>query len=263
MSNFGRVIEILVGGMKFSSLDFNIEGTVPFDNDTLPNESEVKIWNLSDSTINKLKRNSVLHINAGYTGDIGTILQGYVTKRWSAWDGPNRITTLKVLDGPDLTVRKIVSKAYAKGTLASYILKDLASKLGIPVAQMELSKDVRYLGGYTADGVITEVMADITKDCGTSFFMNKGRIYIRNLRRGADPLFKLSQKTGLIGSPEPLEGDDGVIGYNLRSQLQHRISTASTVDLTSRIWSGRVHVRSGSHKFSRTGDFMTEMEAIM
>lgn len=262
MVNFGRVIEVLVGGIKLSSLDFNIEGSVPFDNDTLPNEAEVQVWNLADSTINKIKVGAVLHVNAGYIGDVGTILQGYVAKVMSAWNGPDRITTIKVLDGPDLSVRKIVSKAYAKGTLASYILKDLAEKLTVPIAQFELNKDIRYVDGFTADGIISEVMEGIVKDCGTSFYINKGRLYIRNLRRGADALFRLSQSTGLIGWPEPLE-DDRAKGYVIRSQLQHRITTASAIDLTSRVFAGRLHVRSGCHTFSRTGDFMTEMEAII
>ncbi len=46
MSNFGRVVEVMVNNMMFSSDDFAIEGSVPFDNDPLPNESEIKIWNL-------------------------------------------------------------------------------------------------------------------------------------------------------------------------------------------------------------------------
>ncbi|MEI4920863.1 hypothetical protein Q8G81_35495, partial [Klebsiella pneumoniae] len=71
MNNFGRVIEVMTANMKFSSEFYNIEGKVPFDSDPLPNESEIKLWNLSDKTINNIKRNEVLMLNAGYKGDVG------------------------------------------------------------------------------------------------------------------------------------------------------------------------------------------------
>ncbi len=261
MSNFGRVIEVMTAGMTLRSADFNIEGSVPFDNDAVPNEAEIKVWNLSSSTVSKIKRGAVLLLKAGYTGDVGTILHGYISKAATVPSGPDKITTIHVLDGPDLSVRKTTSKAYAKGTLGSYILRDLAGMLGLPIGQMDLIQDYRYMDGYTADGEIIDKMEDVAKDCGTSLYVNKGRLYIRSLRRGADKVFALSQATGLIGSPEPLE-DGAVSGYTVRSQLQHRITTASVIDLKSESFSGRLYVRSGQHSFSRTGDFITEMEAI-
>ncbi|MNN38462.1 hypothetical protein D3C81_1524590 [compost metagenome] len=87
-------------------------------------------------------------------------------------------------------------------------------------------------------------------------------MYVRNLKRGADSVFKLNKDTGMIGSPERFE-DENSKGFNIKSQLQYRITTASVIDLTSQIFKGRVYVRSGSHHISRIGDFTTEMEAVL
>jgi hypothetical protein len=258
--NFGRVIEVLAGGMVLSSNDFNIEGTVPFDADPVPNEAEIRIWNLRQDTINRFRRGSILKLNAGYRGDVGTILHGYITQVRTARKGVDAITTIHVLDGPDLSAIKASSKAYAAGTFGSYILRDLAGALGLPIAQLQLNQDYRYTEGLTIDGPLTDSMLQVVKDCGTSFYINKGNIYVRPLRIGADSLFALSAESGLIGWPEPIEGD--VSGYTLRSQLQYRITTASVIALSSAAYTGRLHVRSGSHTLSLTGDFMTEMEAI-
>nr|WP_284641182.1 hypothetical protein [Paenibacillus chinjuensis] len=252
----------MVNNMMFSSDDFAIEGSVPFDNDPLPNESEIKIWNLTQDTIERIQRGDVLTINAGYRGDVGVILHGFISKVHTKREGVDKITTIYVLDSEDLSSRKLTDVAYAEGTLASYILKEMAAQLGLPIAQFELNQDYRYEDGYTASGEVTKIISDIAADCGTSAYVNKGKLYIRNLRRGADDVFSLNVETGMIGSPEPFE-DEHFKGYNLKSQLQYRITTASIIDVTSSYFEGRVHVRSGSHTFSRTGDFITEVEAIL
>ncbi|MCZ8518890.1 phage protein [Paenibacillus caseinilyticus] len=262
MPNFGRVVEVMVENMLFTLDKYTMEGTIPFDNDPLPNESEIRIWNLSPETIERIKRGSVLMINAGYWGDVGLILHGFVAKTLTRREGVDKITTIYVLDSEDLSSRKVADVAYTEGTLASYILREMAAQLGLPIAQFELNQDYRYEDGYTASGEVTDIISDVAADCGTSAYVNKGKLYIRNLRRGADDLFTLSPGTGLIGSPDPFE-EDGFKGYTVRSQLQYRITTASVIELKSRVFEGRVHVRSGSHKFSNTGDFSTEVEAIL
>ncbi|MGF9906966.1 phage protein [Brevibacillus porteri] len=262
MANFGRVVEVMVSNMSFSMDNYAIEGTVPFDNDLLPNESEIKLWNLSRDTMSRIKRNDVLMINAGYRGDVGVILHGFVSAVQNRREGVDVITTIHVLDSEDLSKRKVTDKAYANGTLASYILKDMAKQLGLPIAQFQLNQDYQYNEGYTASGEVTEIISKVAADCGTSAFINKGKMYIRNLRKGADDVFSLSVETGLVGSPEPFE-EEKFKGFHIRSQLQYRITTASVIDVKSKDFSGRVHVRSGTHTFSRTGDFITKVEAIL
>ncbi|NQX68492.1 hypothetical protein HQN90_20410 [Paenibacillus alba] len=261
MPNFGRVVEILIGNKRFSNSDLTMEGSIPFDNDPLPNESEIKIWNLSSETIAQLQRGQTAMVNAGYRGDMGLILHGFVSKVVTKREGVDRITSIYVLDSDDITKRK-VDIAYKNNTLASYILKDMAGQLGLPLGQFELNQDYRYEEGYTAKGEVTKIISDVAADCGTSAYVNKGKLFIRNLRMGADDVFALSVNTGLIGSPEPFE-EEGFKGFSIHTQLQYRITTASVIDLTSSIFEGRVHVRSGSHKFSNTGNFTTEVEAIL
>ncbi|WP_322925436.1 phage protein [Paenibacillus campi] len=261
-NNFGRIVEVLTENMKFSSLNFNIEGKVPFDNDALPNESEIKIWNLSDKTLNNIKRGKVLMLNAGYTGDVGLLLHGYISNASTTWEGVDKITTIHVLDSEDLSKRVVKEIAFAENTLASKIIKQMATYIGLPIAQMELNQDYRYQEGYTAKGEVTEIISKVAKDCATSVYINKNKLYVRNLRRGGDDLFTLNKETGLIGTPGRFE-KDGMKGFNIKMQLQHRVTTASAIDLKCSVFTGRVHVRNGSHNFSRTGDFVTEVEAIL
>lgn len=262
LANLGRVIEVMTANMKFSSDGYNIEGTVPFDNDPLSNESEIKIWNLSDTTLNNIKKGKVSMLNAGYKGDVGLLLHGYISKVYTSWEGVDKITTIKVLDSEDLSKRDVKEIAFAKGTLASQIIKQMAGYIGLPIAQMELNQDYRYQEGYTAKGPVTEIITKVAKDCGTSAYINKNKLYVRSLRRGGDSVFSVNKSTGMIGTPEPFE-ENGASGFNIKMQLQHRITTASVIDLTCKQFTGRLYVRAGSHSFSRTGEFITEVEAIL
>ncbi|NQX67986.1 hypothetical protein HQN90_17835 [Paenibacillus alba] len=260
MRNFGRVAEVMTANMSFTNNEFGVEFTVPFDNTPLPNESEIKIWNLSDSTISRIIRNETLVMNAGYEGDVGVILHGFISKVLTKREGIDRITYIYVLDSEDLSSRKTKDIAYAPGTLASYILRDMSSVLGLPIAQFELNQDFRYEEGYTANGEVTETIKKVAADCGTSAYVNKGKLYIRNLRIGGDAVFNLSSETGLIGSPEYFE-DENFKGLNMKSQLQYRITTASVIQLNSKQYNGTFHIRKGVHKCSGS-DFITEMEGI-
>ncbi|UVI28162.1 phage protein [Paenibacillus spongiae] len=264
MANFGRVVEVMVAGMTFSMDNFAIEGTVPFDSDPLPNESEIKIWNLTAATVNKIKRNDTLVVNAGYKGDVGVILHGFVSSVQTVREGVDRITRIKVIDSEDLSERTFKDVSYKEGTLASYIIRAMAGQIGLPIAQFELVQDYRYMDGYTASGEVTEIISKVAEDCKTSVYINKGKLYVRNLKRGRgeDHLFKLNESTGLIGVPEYQDDEDSK-GYQITSQLQYRITTASVIDLSSEDFTGRLYVRSGSHTFSRTGDFVTSVEAIL
>src|SRR4051794_21948624 len=101
MANFGRVAEMIVANRKFSMEDFAMEATIPFDHDILPNESEIKIWNLSDKTLNNIKYGALLQMNGGYRGDVGLMLQGYISKVQTQWEGVDKVTSIFVLDSED------------------------------------------------------------------------------------------------------------------------------------------------------------------
>ncbi|NHN29444.1 phage protein [Paenibacillus agricola] len=261
MVNFGRVVEIQAGNVSLSNKNFTIEFTVPFDNDLLPNESEIKIFNLSDTTIGSFKSDEKLIVNAGYEGNTGAILQGFISRVTTAFSGVDKTTTIYVLDSENLSSRKLEDIAYAEGTMASKILEEMAGQLGLEVAQMNLNQDVRYDGGYTATGEITDIIKKLAADCGTSAYINKGRLYIRNLREGADDLIDISANTGLIGQPEAsTEGTFEVM--KLKTQLQHRVTTASVIKLNSKRHKDvTLHIRKGSHRYNGS-DFVTEMEGI-
>lgn len=286
---FKRFVEVKIGNyFCTNNNELKIKFTIPFDDNTEPNESTIEIYNLKDSTISAIKQNDICTVTAGYEGDTGVILNGRVSLVETNIARPDKITKIYVLDSEDLSNRTIKSKSYASGTKASSILKDLASKLGLPISAMKLPTDIKYSKGWTVEGKIAEEMSKVAKHCGASLYINKGNLYIRPLTEGDNTNFTLSVETGLIDIPSEFTNDvtidqedeqyiatqkgqskiktvngQKVIeehGYNIKSLLQHRITTASLITLKSNRANGKFRVRSGQHTFDET--FTTEMTVL-
>lgn len=261
MEQFGRVVEVSVAGKTFRSKDLYIEFDVPFDDDASPNESIVRIYNLTQDTISRIKRNDVLTINAGYEGDVGLLLSGRVSYVSTRKEGPDKVTSIYVLDGPDLTGKKVEEKSYAPGVTGQTILRDLIPLLGVPIGAFRLPRNKEYEEGYAVSGAIVDHCEEVARDCGAAFYVNRGKLFVRPLTDGDDARFVLRSDTGLVGSPEYFEDRDGVNGYHVECLLQHRITTASIIDLESKFVRGRFRVRRGRHACN-IDTFLTTAEVI-
>jgi hypothetical protein len=261
---FDRVATLIIDQLKIESETLTFEFEVPFDDDTDPNESTIKIYNLKDDTINRIKKNQRVTINAGYKGDVGVILSGYVSKKVTDKSGLDRVTTINVLDSAAPDSKKTIKRSYKKDIRASQIIRDLAALLGLKIAVLALPNDRRYKKGYVINGEVLAELKNIAKDCGAVVYINKSQTYIRSIKAGDDTRFILKSETGLIGSPSPFEEEqDGktISGYSLDSLLQHRLTTASIVRLESKTVKGTFRVRGGTHKWTGN-DFKTTMEVI-
>ena len=264
--------------------EFTMTFNVPFDDDMDMNMAEVTITNLTDSTINKLRYNDTITIEAGYNTDTGIICSGRISDVTTTHDGIDKTTTIAIKDGADLSSKTIENKTYANGTKASYILRDLANKLNLAIAKFQIPNDVRYTSGYVVDGTITEAMQNVAMHCGVGCYIHKSKLYIRPITSGDDLQFTLSVDTGLLGTPEAFSESTEVSeedmkyisksrmkvvygkwyiiekGYKVECLLQHRFQVASIVNLKARGINARCRVKSGTHSFD--SDFKTELEMV-
>jgi hypothetical protein len=158
------------------------------------------------------------------------------------------------------TDKKHLKISFKKGTRASVIIKRLCSVLGIKLAYMKLPRDVVYKNGYVVTGLILNNLEEVVRDCGASMYYRRGQMVIRSIKEGTDEQFILKEDTGLIESPEPFE-EEGVRGYKVKCLLQHRITTASIIEIHSKTANGKYRARRGEHR-ADGNDFVTEFEVI-
>ena len=252
---FGSVAIIRTGGVTLNSDTLDVEYIVPFDDDMEPNEAEIIVYNLSDNTIEQLKKDAEISIESGYQGDTGVLFKGYISKVKTTHEGSDKVTTIKAMD--DIKDHAIESMSFAAGTKASTILKALIDKTGIPVAVFKPRRDHTYKDSQTVDGDLMQNIGKYAEVCGISVYVSKGEIYARFIKEGDDLNFEVSVDTGMIGSPSPYEEEivaedytDIVNGYEVEMILQHRMKAGAIVKLTSKHASGTYRVCSGEHRFS-------------
>jgi len=262
---FKRYVEVVTGNLKFNNADLDIEFEVPFDDDLEPNISEITIYNLSESTRNKLKLGEAISINAGYVEDKGLILNGRINSISTTPLGADRATVIKVLDTYPFNVKKTLQRSYKGKIKADAILKDLTKALGLKVAVLKLPTNKVYDKGFSINGEVFKKIQDVANDCGASAYISRQQTYIRPITEGDNHRFILSPDTGLIGSPEYFENErKGVIvkGYKAKSLLQHRMNTASIIELQSIVTKSKVRVKKGKH-ICKGNSFYTEVEAVL
>lgn len=252
---FGSVAIIKSGYVTISSNDLDIEFSIPFDDDMEANEAEIIIYNLSAQTINELKTKASITVKAGYKNDTGIVFKGFITKISTKYDGADKVTTIRCID--DVTQKSVENLTFASNTKASEILKSLIDKTGIPVAVYKVRRDYVYTSDQTVDGDLMGNIKKYAQVCGISVYVNKGQIYARHIKEGDNINFTVQPDTGLIGYPEPYEEEltaedfkETINGYEITMLLQHRMTTAAIVNLTSKISSGSFRVRSGEHTFN-------------
>lgn len=221
------------------------------------NEAEIIVYNLSENTIKQLKKDAALSIEAGYEGDTGVLFKGYILRVYTSPDGADRATTIKVKD--DIKDHSIESLSFKKGSKASYILKTLINKTGIPVAVFKPRRDYTYKDAQTVDGDLMENIKKYAEVCGISVYVSKGKIYARHIKQGDNLNFVVSEETGMIGSPssytEEIKAEDfvdTVNGYEVEMLLQHRMCAGAIVSLKSRYANGSFRVCSGTHYFNES-----------
>jgi len=263
---FGSVAIVKCNGVTINSKNLDLEFNVPFDDDMEANEAEIIVYNLSKSTISKLKRKKAISIEAGYDKDTGVIFNGFIDRVTTKRDGAEKITTIKCFD--DVSNKTVESLTFAAGTKASYILKTLLNKTGLPIAVFKVRRNWTYKDEETVDGDLMQNIKKYSEVCGISTYVNKGKIYSRYIKDGDNINFTVDVEHGMLDSPEEFEEEqtaedytETVTGYNINMLLQHRMTTAAIIKLKSLTANGTFRVRKGKHIFNES-EARTEIEVI-
>lgn len=266
---FGQKIIVTCGGITLDSAELDMEFTVPFDDDEEPNEAKLIVYNLTANTISQFEWNSEISIMAGYGQDTGIIFSGRVSMVLTDRVGLDKRTTITAIDDVSLDNRDIISIAYKAGTTASYILKDLLGRMGLPIAVFKTTKDETYIYEMNVEGSIQDNIRKFADMCGTSVYIHNSKVYVRDSHDSEQGIFKIGSDTGMIESPEAFQEEvqrDGyqnetVTGYKVKMLLQNKIITASTVEIDSILVKGQFRVRGGEHTYNGK-DFITEIEVL-
>lgn len=271
-----RDAQLTIGHKSYSlgNLDFSFE--IPFKDSDEPPVATVKVTNLSANTRANIKRNDPVVLNAGYEGDVGSILIGKVVGLKHKQSNVDWVSTLTVQPCADEILGSLVNKTYTENTKASALIRDLLNIFGVEVSRCELTVDKTYPRGRVCRGNLKQVLTEIVvNECKSRLIIRAtGQLYITKADDGINNGVLLTSATGLLRSDEekvaiPIEtdlnsqktGSDREEDTISRScLLNYRIATAELVKVQSSDLNGKFVVVEGKHSGSRSGAWKTEME---
>lgn len=269
-----RKTSISAGGLT-AELPLTIKFKVPFGDDSEIDTVEIQVYNLKDETINQAQINTKATLIAGYRDDSGTIFEGTLKKVQTEWEGLDKIATFKCIDSTESYAKEVAKKTYDRNTKASVILRDLATRAGLKIGDIDLEVDFIYRRGKVVNGKIQKILNEIGKDCKSKLYVNKGQIFVRKAAKPTPLGLLISKETGLIDEPEVVEEQQTdekgsklkndkkkVKGYKLRSLLNHKITTDVTVVVESRKVNGTFRVSKGEHLSDGANQYYTEFEVV-
>lgn len=257
----GRRAVLVTGGLRLELPQLGIDFRVGFDDQVEADDAEVTVYNLSDDTANSLRAGAAAVLSAGYGRDVGTLLAGEIVDVRGRWEGPTRATTLTITDASDLWAEIVVNRSYAPGIKASKVITDVLQACGLEVGALSLPDDVVYRRGRVASGQVQAVLSELAADCGAVAQLIRGALYIRDPEAGTETGFVLRADSGLVGTPQRIEQEDGEAAWGVWSLLHHRIRAGSLIRVESRAVTGLLRVRRGMH-VCNSQDFLTYMEGL-
>ena len=180
--------------------------------DSKPNPASIKIWNLSQSNINRIVSSNIKSVilSAGYK-ELVEIFKGDIIKSKVQRQNVDTVIDLTCADG-----FKDYTQGRVKITLpAGATDKDIVNSLkdafpSVTFGDLLTIPNMRKLPrGKVLNGNAREILDDITKNNGADWSIQDGElVFLPKNTVLKNQIVALSQDSGLIGSPE--KTDDGL-----------------------------------------------------
>ena len=248
---FNRTASLAIGpgseqGIAFR--DFRIVFEVEKTDTTDSNKANISIYNLSEATRNKIKKDDVVLLNAGYVEGYGEelLFAGNITRVSHAKDGAEVVTKIAAADGIKLLREIKIAKSYAEGTKAKAVLFDLISiyrSNGISTRTIpeDIDENAEYVAALALLGLIKDAMDRVCFRLSLSWVINNNSLTITHEDESDKTrAIVLTSTSGLIGIPERDEdiGDKpnkekAKNGWKFKALLQPKLQPKGLIQVSS------------------------------
>lgn len=229
MANFIRKWKVKIDSLVIEELRIKFEVDKSLVGS--PNLLKIDIYNLKESNRNLIKNTyQNIELYAGYVDNMPLVFKGQLRTVSHLLVGTDWITTIYAGDGAlaleTATINKTFPAGTSQGSLVDSLLSELTTVGGIAKGKLEgikecITKKKSLLKSLIMSGGVKEWLDTLSKNCGFDYSVNDGVIETNAKGRPLNdqPSFLVSQKTGMIGSPELTEVGANATVY-LRGDLK-------------------------------------------
>jgi len=233
---FNRIAKILIPGFEITDLriNFKIEKSLVGN----PNLGNIKIYNLSESSRNKIEKKGLqIQLFAGHEDtSVPLLFSGDIINIVHLKTGTDWISEIFAADGINILSTATINKTLPAGVDTEQIYNELVGQMqGISKGVTEglkncLSGKRSLLRELQLSGNIKDWLDKIATDCGFDYSINDGVIETnpKGFPLSDVPPVVINQGTGMIGSPERTE-----VGVNVKHLLLPELKLARTIKIES------------------------------
>lgn len=231
-----RQAKILIPGFEIIDLRiiFKIEKSLV----GYPNLGNVKIYNLSEDSRNKIEEKGLtIQLYVGHEDtEIPLLFEGDIVNVVHMKNGVDWITEIFAADGVNILSTSTINKTLAAGVDTEQIYNELINQMqGIKKGVTEGLKNCltgkrSLLRSLQLSGNVKDWLDKIAEDCGFEYSINDGVIETTptGLPLSDVPPIIINQATGMFGSPERTE-----IGINVKKILDPTLKLGRTIRVQS------------------------------
>lgn len=198
MKLWKQVRKITIGSLLFDFEDIDIDFDIKCTDDNKSDVAKIKIYNLSETTKQKLKQNQDVSITAGYEELNGVIFNGIVESVLHSREESDIVTTITATPNNRAYTNTIINRQFKAGIKASEVIKQLEKMCNFKMDIKELVKDTVYPNGKVFSNRLSNVISVLAKDTGTIARFTNTAIEFKAPNKSYSSVLRLSGEKGLI-----------------------------------------------------------------
>ena len=189
---------ITIGEIVFDYEQLDIDFEVKCTDDNKSDIATIKLYNLSETTKQKLKLNQDVSIDAGYRELHGVIFNGIVESITTSRDENDFITTIEATPNNRAYTNTIINRQFKAGIKASEVIKQIETMCNFTMDIKELGKDTVYPNGKVFSGRLSNVIPILARDTGTISRFTNTSIEFKLPNKVYSSVIHLGGEQGLI-----------------------------------------------------------------
>ena len=198
MKLWKQVRLITIGEIVFDYEQLDIDFEVKCTDDNNSDIATIKLYNLSETTRQKLKLNQDVSIDAGYRELHGVIFNGIVESIVTKRDENDFVTIIEATPNNRAYTNTIINRQFKKGIKASEIIKQIEKMCNFTMDIKELGKDTVYPNGKVFSGRLSNVIPILARDTGTIARFTNTTIEFKLPNKVYSSVLHLGGEQGLI-----------------------------------------------------------------
>lgn len=208
MKLWKQVRLITIGDIVFDYDELDVEFEVKCTDDNKSDLATIKLYNLSDTTLQKLKLNQDVSIDAGYRDIHGVIFNGIVESISTSRDENDFITTIEATPNNRAYANTIINRQFKAGIKASEVIKQIETMCNFTMDIKELGKDIVYPNGKVFSGRLSNVIPILARDTGTICRFTNTTIEFKLPNKAYSSVLHLGGEQGLIRIDKKMDKAD-------------------------------------------------------